>query len=565
MSRVSDSFVDSSPDRRAMAAVRHGAQERDARVRRMSYFMLFRLAMLTGFTVLAGVMFYARPEEYDNIYAGFVWATLVAGYATTILFARMLPRVRDLDRFAAVQTSTDIVLAAVVVQMSGGVDSGFVTLYLIAVLGAATMGGPQHTWAAALACGVIYVVMSTLEFTEAVVPPIDDWAPLPSRAHWAAVARMLAGLIGVAVLSSYLNAQLATSVTEVGKLRALNENIVRSLNSGLVTVDMEGRLAYFNPTARSILGLDDADIGRLASDVLPGIQIGVGEERQELVLSTDQRGAVRIGLSSSPLVDESDEAVGHVINFQDLTRLHELAQRVRRNERLAALGGLAASVAHEIRNPLAAISGSAELLASLSLENDDARLLSVIRRESHRLSRLVDDLLAFTRPRPPQTRPVDLAQATREACDAIRTDPAVAEIGIHHEVRGDSDDEPPRSELDAAQLSQVLWNLLRNAAEALGGKGTITVVVTRDEDEHTIEVRDDGPGISPEHLERIFDPFFTTKEAGTGFGLAIAHRVVEDNGGTIACRSTLGEGSTFTLRFPRYDPLQPEDSGVLEL
>jgi two-component system sensor histidine kinase PilS (NtrC family) len=226
---------------------------------------------------------------------------------------------------------------------------------------------------------------------------------------------------------------------------------------------------------------------------------------------------------------------------------------------------LAASVAHEIRNPLAAISGSAELLASLELEDDDARLLSVIRRESHRLSRLVDDLLAFTRPRPPQMRPVDLAQATREACHAIGTDPAVAEIAIRHEVRGPAGGAPPRSELDPAQLSQVLWNLLRNAAEALGGKGTIVVAVTPGEEEHTIEVSDDGPGIAPEDLERIFDPFFTTKEAGTGFGLAIAHRVVEDNGGTIACRSSPGDGSTFTLRFPRFTAHRAEDSGVLEL
>ncbi len=562
---ATDPRLESSPDRRAMASARRHEQERNARVRRISYFMLFRLAMLTGFTVLAGVMFYTRGDEYETVYAGFVWATLTAGYAATIVFARMLSRVRDLDRFAAIQTSSDIVFAAVVVQMSGGVDSGFVTLYLIAVLGAATMGGPRHTWAAALACGVIYVVMSTLELTQIVVPPLEDWTALPPRAHWASVARTLAGLIGVAVLSSYLNAQLATSVTEVGKLRALNENIVKSLGSGLLTVDMDGRLAYFNPTARAILGLDDADIGRRVTAVLPGIQIGESEERQELVVRTEQRGSVRVGLSSSPLVNEHDERVGSVINFQDLTRLHELAQRVRRNERLAALGGLAASVAHEIRNPLAAISGSAELLASLPLEDDDARLLSVIRRESHRLSRLVDDLLAFTRPRPPQTRPVDLAQATREACDAIRTDPAVAEIAIRHEVRGPSDGDPPKAELDPAQLSQVLWNLLRNAAEALGGKGTIIVRVTAGEDEHVIEVIDDGPGIRPDDLERVFDPFFTTKEAGTGFGLAIAHRVVEDNGGTIACRSMPDEGCTFTLRFPRWTPTTAEDSGVLEL
>ena len=527
----------------------------------MSYFMLFRLAMLAGLTVLAGVLFWTRGDTYDGTYAVFVWTTLVTGYVATILFARRLPAARDLDRFAAIQTSADIVLSAVVVQMSGGADSGFVTLYLISVLGAATMGGPRHTWAAAVACIAIYLVMSALEFGAVVIPPVSDYAPLPARDFWSVVARTVAGLMGVSVLSSYLNAQLGASVTEVGKLRALNENIVKSLNSGLVTVDLEGRIAYFNPTARVILGLDDDHVGRLAEDVFVGIEIGEGEERQELVVPTD-RGPVRVGLSSSPLVDEHNERVGHVVNFQDLTKLHELAQRVRRNERLAALGGLAASVAHEIRNPLAAISGSAELLGTGTFNEEDARLLSVISRESQRLSQLVDDLLAFTRPRAPQLRPVDLAQATREACEAIKTDPAVSNIDIRHEVRGGI---APRSELDPAQLSQVLWNLMRNAAESLQGKGRIDVMVVEGDHEHTLTVADDGPGIDPEHLERIFDPFFTTKDGGTGFGLAIAHRIVEDNGGRIACESSPGEGCTFTLVFPRHREIRPNDSGVLEL
>jgi two-component system, NtrC family, sensor histidine kinase PilS len=235
--------------------------------------------------------------------------------------------------------------------------------------------------------------------------------------------------------------------------------------------------------------------------------------------------------------------------------MHELAEQVRRGERLAAVGGLAASVAHEIRNPLAAISGSAELLGSIAVQDDDARLLSIIRRESARLSALVTDMLAFTRPRPPQRARVSLGRVAHEALEHFRADRANAGLQLRIEV-----DDVPDAEVDAAQLAQVLWNLLRNAAEAMGGQGEVKLEVHArldrgQEPEVELSVIDEGPGIPEEQLDRIFDPFFTTKERGTGFGLAIVHRIVQDNGGTIELSSTPGRGTTFRLRFPAVDRL----------
>lgn len=536
--------------------------------------MLVRLVILALFTVVAGILAWRSDREFTSLYNGFVWGTLVVGYGLTIVFARLQPRVRDLDRFAWFQTTTDIVLTAVVVQMSGGTDSGFVSLYLIAVLGAATMGGVRQTWAAAGACLIIYGTTSASEVL-GIFGPLSQGqttqALMPLEAG-VTFARTGAALVGVAVLSSFLNKQLASSNIQVGDLRALNENILRSLPSGLVATDIEDRVIYFNPIARAVLDLTDDDLRLPVGELLPGVEPHLRAAtagprgstgphgRSELQLTTRAGHRLFVGLSCSILRDGQGEPAGTLINFQDVTRMHELAEQVRRGERLAAVGGLAASVAHEIRNPLAAISGSAELLTTAPLENDDARLVKIIARESTRLSGLIADMLAFTRPRKPQRAEVALERVVRETLENFRADPANANVETELFAF-----EAPPVRVDPAQLSQVLWNLLRNAAEAMEGHGYIELRVrSRADDQVELLVVDEGPGIPPEELDRVFDPFFTTKERGTGFGLAIVHRVIEDNGGSVEVDSTPGEGTTFTLRFPTTKSVHAEESEPLD-
>jgi two-component system, NtrC family, sensor histidine kinase PilS len=555
--------VDRDASRSLVDAARPGPSTSaplDSRRRRIQYFMLVRLVVLALFTVMAGVLAWRGHDELEEVY-GIVGGTIVLGYGLTIVYAWLLPRVRDLDRLAWLQTTIDILLATVVVQMTGGTGSGFVSLYLIAVLGAATMAGGRQTWAAAGACALIYGATSLLEGLRLLEPfSLGQSPPLGPAEVATACASTLLALLGVTALSSYLDKQLASSTLQVGDLRALNENVLRSLASGLVGVANDGRVIYWNPAAQAILGLDASDLQRPAQALLPGVEARLeAAGRWELEVQTRAGHPVHLGLHCSPLLDGQGRAIGRLINFQDVTRIHELAEQVRRNERLAAVGGLAASVAHEIRNPLAAISGSAELLGSVALEDDDARLLSIIRRESTRLSELVTDMLAFTRPRPPQRARVSLPRVAREALEHFRADPANAGL----ELKLHADDDVPDVEVDAAQLIQVLWNLLRNAAEAMGGTGTVTLEVRARPGhghppnafprEAELAVGDEGPGIPSEQLERIFDPFFTTKERGTGFGLAIVHRIVHDNGGAIELSSTPGHGTVFRLRFPALE------------
>lgn len=528
--------------------------------------MLVRLGMLALFTALAGAVAIAGDYNPTGRVGIWVWSTLAFGFALTIVYARVLPRINDLSAFAWTQTGLDLVLAAIGVQLSGGLESGLLLLYPMSVLGAATMGGRRQTWATAAASMVLFGLLATAEMTSIVQPLqlVAEYRPLPLRDAAVIVTRTFAAIVGVAVLSSYLAVQLQTTVSQIGNLRALNEDIVRSLGSGLITVDGQGHVRYFNPAARVLLALDDEVVGQPLAAVFPDLEPPSdrdGSVRSEATHALPDGRTIHVGLTRMPLRDATGAMVGHIVNFQDVTQLHELAARVRRNERLAALGGMAASVAHEIRNPLAAISGSAELLGTASLGDEDRRLLAIIRRESTRLSNMVSDLLAFTRPRRPEPRLLDAGRSVRETTEAFAADPRNAQITIDLTAP-----EGVEIEVDPIGLGQVLWNLLRNGAEAMSGDGKFIVEVTASDARVDIELTDHGSGIPPDRLETIFDPFFTTKSEGSGFGLAIVHRVVDDNGGSIAVRSRVGEGTTFRISFPRATAqVDSASSGVLSI
>ena len=265
--------------------------------------------------------------------------------------------------------------------------------------------------------------------------------------------------------------------------------------------------------------------------------------------STDSPGiTVSIGVTVSPLRDVRDQEIGRVINFQDLTELRRLELQSRRAERLATVGQLAAGVAHEIRNPLASISGSIELLKqSPQASEDDRALMTIVHREIQRLNMLIGDLLDYANPRPSQPVEFDLGVLVEETLQVARADQAFAQIELAADVV-----QPLRIPADPAKLRQVLWNLVRNAADAalVGGKH-VRVAVKATAKAATIAVADDGPGIEQEALGRIFDPFFTTKKRGTGLGLATSHAVVAEHGGRIDVTTEVGKGTTMLVTLPR--------------
>jgi two-component system sensor histidine kinase PilS (NtrC family) len=267
--------------------------------------------------------------------------------------------------------------------------------------------------------------------------------------------------------------------------------------------------------------------------------------RSEFHLHTRDGRERIVGSSVAPLAGHS----GKVILFQDLTELRQMEEAMRRSDRLAVVGGLAAGLAHEIRNPLASMCGSIEILGgSPHLDAQERRLMHVVLSEAERLEALVRDFLSFARPASPQLEELSGARAMAETVDLFR--PILRDRGIE---LAESFDEAVRLYADPRQLRQVLWNLLGNAADATPAGGRVTVRLVSHNQHALLEVADSGEGIAQEDLGRIFDPFFTTKERGTGLGLAIVHRIVEAHGGELSVRSEPGQGSTFRVALPLAD------------
>jgi len=344
------------------------------------------------------------------------------------------------------------------------------------------------------------------------------------------------------------------------------DEIIAAIPSGLVGLDADGAVCRWNEGATRILGMGRGGMvgqhvdrwpiqGQLAlaellSDALAGQTVNRGSLE---VTRTDGR-SIPLGISTSKLVGSGGQATGAVAVFQDLTEAKKLRDRMDRQERLAAIGTLAASIAHEIRNPLASIAGSVELLAAdLDLEGEHQVLLDLIIKESDRLNELITDFLDFTREQSPDPVSLDPAELIREILRMVRNRP---EAGEELRLVLEAADAPAEIVADPAMLKQLCLNLVLNACDAVQWTGTLTVLVTEQEMEGEqfleIEFQDDGVGIPTEARKQIFEPFFTTKKGGTGLGLAIAHRIAELHGGRLELLEKEEPGAGFLFRIPTH-------------
>jgi two-component system sensor histidine kinase HydH len=325
---------------------------------------------------------------------------------------------------------------------------------------------------------------------------------------------------------------------------------------GLLSVDAQGRLTTVNPRACQLLGLSLAELmGRSFAEVFAGTSLGLDPvltqglplEEREIDWLSSTGEAIPLAVSVTPLKGDHGEGQGAVVLLRDLRTVKALQQRVERTERLAALGRLAASVAHEIRNPLGAIRGLVQYFQATWKDNPEQRAyLDVIVREVDRLNRVVSDLVEFARPRQPQREPHDLLAVVRHAVTLLEPDARAKGLQIVPDLNGTL----PPLPIDRDMLLQALLNILLNAIEAMQPGGRLRIRVAEHPPWVEVAVQDTGCGIAPEHAERLFDPFFTTKPQGTGLGLAIAHSVVQAHDGEIAVASTPGLGTTVTIHLP---------------
>jgi PAS domain S-box-containing protein len=383
--------------------------------------------------------------------------------------------------------------------------------------------------------------------------------------------RVLANQASAALENMQLMAEVIEARNEARKLlrralddQRLKELILESVPGGLLTIDLDGRVTTFNRAAAAILNYDPYEVvGQPLQNILP--LPSLRDLADQKIVTVDASGhELALDVSVVPLLDEQGQNVGMLVTFTDVTAMHRLQEEKRRLDRLAALGEMAAHVAHEVRNPLASIKASVHILRhDLAAPAPDLtpaqESLLIVQHEVERLDAIVRDLLLFARPRQLHRVPTDLIALCEHILRVIQSQCTEAGVEIHR-VYADL----PLALVDAGQIEQVLLNLVTNALQAMPEGGILTVacqVTTKIGDapskneERTggaieITINDTGGGIAPDHLGRIFQPFFTTKAHGMGLGLPITRRLVEDHGGQLHAESHLGYGSTFFLRLP---------------
>lgn len=585
-------------------------------VERLKGLMLFRVLLVTTLFGSAILINANTLADLSNVRNAALEALIVLTYGLTILYALIVRMDRGLERLAWAQVALDLVLSGLLVAVTGGLRSSVFlpTLYL-PILSAAFVIGRQ----AALTCAIgVSLFLGSLTLMElGVLPSLSERQDVLTTSQLRATMIQAGSNVLLAFVLSSLTGRLATQLgqarvelqrrqEDIAELQALHDNILASIHSGLLTVDMRRHIIFCNAAAARLTEVHLPEIlGKPLGEIFPELAEelhGLGparvgsEHRAERLFTTVAGREVHLGFSVSALLSADREPRGWIVIFQDLTTIKALEAQAERSERLAAIGQLAASIAHEIRNPLSAISGSVEMLQMFAtLESDEQELVEIILRETERLNQLIGDFLNFSRPRALRLDDVDVRQLIEDLLKLFQH--RAGQVAVSFKAGDAADAWIVR--VDREAIKQALWNLLNNAVEACSPREPLELIEpslhtqelimseelrqslseARDHSDDSapaptprikvslavqeyadrrfivIAVEDDGPGIPQELRERIFEPFFTTKARGTGLGLAIIFRLIEDHGGLLSLEPPkhLG-GARFEMRLPSPQP-----------
>lgn len=500
------------------------------------------------------------PIDYLYIAAGVT-------YVLTLVYIALGFTIPSRGVNVMIQIAGDLLVETLLVYFTGGLDSPFSFLYLVSIITASMLLYRRGGLLAASGAVILYGVLVDLLFYGVLPPPSQsvpiDWSA--SRLYFNMAANF-SGFYATALLTSYLSEQLQRTSLELdanrqnlAELRALNQNVVESIPSGLITLSSFGTASFVNPAGASILQMDpQAILGRHVTELGFFDFERWNESREELAAGlvvrkeiddiTVKGTARNIGFAVSPLSTLDGKAAGYTLIFQDLTEMKKLEAELRLKDRMAAVGELSAGIAHEIRNPLAAIAGSVQVLkGSKSLTPQEQRLMSIVLKESERLNKSISDFLRFVRPQEKRALEFDVAASLAETLDLLQNS---SELHERHEIRREIAPASFTLVGDADQIRQVFWNLARNAVQAMPHGGVLTVRTTIDDDSYHITFADNGRGMSSADLGRLFQPFRTNFPSGTGLGMAISYRIVQEHGGRIDVTSSEGTGSAITVSLP---------------
>lgn len=459
----------------------------------------------------------------------------------------------------------DALLITWLIWRTGDLSSPYITLYIVVISVASFFLKPASTMLMAALCSVFLVLLSVLTMYEVLesTGSVQAVGKAVQIVSFHVVALLVVGVLASRLSDRHSSGQeLEETVKTLANLRVLHERIVESIRSGLVTTDLDGNIYTFNAAATEITGYrPDQMVGRSINELFGDIReqidlslaaAGDGESlpRFEADLLTPDGFAVRIGFSVSLLLSERHEATGLIITFQDLTEIRSMEESVRRKDRLAAVGRVAAGLAHEIRNPLGAMRGAIQVLDSdTPPESRQAGLMDIILKESDRLNSIITNFLGYARPAAVEFSDTNVGEAIMDTITLLRHSPDVRESHILKPAIGT---DPIIITADPTQLKQIFWNLARNAIQAMPDGGTLGVSVESIPNNRIrILFNDTGQGMSPEQVEQLFEPFSNSTSGGTGLGLSIVYQIVKDHNGVINVRSLEGKGTTITVELPK--------------
>jgi two-component system sensor histidine kinase PilS (NtrC family) len=548
--------------------------EKTERTKRLGWFIPLRLG---SFIILFSVVvFWMRYPEFLHL-----WFVLYSTLTLALTLLLALDRGRRLANVTATVTALqfffEVVLESGIIYATGNVNSPFSALFILTIVSAALAYRLVGTLLVASLVSLTYTFIIWLGLSSSTDPDLSLKAlktifAARDSVFYAIFLRILIFYL-VAFISGYLaerlkdqNRELADTSRALRRARLETDDILRHLNSGLLTIDAKGRIIFFNRAAERILGYREEQVKGmyceqvfaermpdLAMSLMDGIRRRTPHPRKEVEIINGDSIKIPLGVSTSILTEENQSLRGVIAIFSDLTEAKQLEAKVRAADRLAAVGELSASIAHEIRNPLTSISGSVEVLKSeVPVSGENARLMELIVKESHRLSRILSEFLQYAR--------IDRPSLTKvELCHIISD---VLQILHHHEsftqnirINFEADESIVYVVGNEDLIKQLLLNLAVNACESFDGDGgELTFRFAADSASEIVElyVQDNGPGIAEKDLKKIYQPFYSTKKQGSGLGLSIVHRVCSALKLNISVDSQLGKGTTFLIEFKGY-------------
>jgi len=549
-------------------------QELSGRLQKLMLLRLFFVSVLLGASIFIQIR--QTKTYFGDIQTShyFLIATI---YFLTFIYIILFKTNRDLSRQAYLQLLADTFFITAIIYSTGGIDSIFSFLYILTIINASIMLYRRGGMIIATSSSLLYGLLLDLHYYN-VINPIGERLSYYETFQGFNITYLTFVNIGafylVAFLSSYPSEQarksevkLKAKEDDIIKLEALNDWIIRSMTSGLISLDSQDRITLFNPAAEEIFGLKAENVIAVRiTDALPFLKGVIANKEKDRESSGSKHDVIDLQYTGnegrksylrfflSPLRIPEGDRKGRILFFQDITEIRRIEEEMKKVEGLAMTGELAAGIAHEIRNPMASISGSIQILKDDFERNDvNTRLMDIILREINRLNSLVNDFLLFARPKPADYREFNLNQLILESVELLKNSAKCdnkidLSIDINEMITIISDPD---------QVRQVLWNILLNAAEAIPEGGIIHInAAVEDSGAEFLEpggrivkiiIRDSGKGFSEEALSSIFTPFFTTKEGGSGLGLATVSRIIGGLKGRVWGRNHPDGGAEVTI------------------